>query len=85
MDVVWGMEGEALQRWRVRFCSAWGDLISSVMGAMWGWGRGKPSFLSRIGCGALGLEGMGWCGRRGAGMWVDGRRCQGDTCLVPGS
>lgn len=66
MDVVWGMEGEALQRWRVRFCSAWGDLISSVMGAMWGWGRGKPSFLSRIGFGALGLG--AWAGVGGEGQ-----------------
>lgn len=27
-DVVWGMEGEALQRWQAVCYSEWGDLFS---------------------------------------------------------
>lgn len=76
------MEGEALQRWQARCCSAWGDLVSSVVGVMCRWGRGKPGFLSRMGWGTVGLVGMGWCGRRGARVWVSDCYYQGSTCLV---
>lgn len=42
-DVVWGLEGEALQRWQARCCSAWEDLISLEVG--WcGGGDGEALF-----------------------------------------